>query len=146
MSKQKAISSNGFNEYGGVGYVNRSGQIKTLTSQIVNTVLPSEGENQFVVDPSFSPIEAGTGSTTLIAGVAGLEISVMSYNITASSATSVQFISGGSNTDITGPMTIAANGSIGSDNEIIFKTKPGDSLVVTNSAGNIAGHIAYKIG
>src|SRR5210317_1262790 len=99
MSKQKAISSNGFNEYGGVGYVNRSGQIKTLTSQIVNTVLPSEGENQFVVDPSFSPIEAGTGSTTLIAGVAGLEISVMSYNITASSATSVQFISGGSNTD-----------------------------------------------
>lgn len=148
MSKQKAVSANGFNEYGGVSYVNRCGETKTLSAQIVNTSLPEEGENQFVVDPAFAPIEAGTGTTTLVAGVDGLQISVMSYVMIASSATTVQIISSGAtNTDITGPMVIAANGDVSAnDNEIIFRTQPGDDLVVTNSAGSLAGHIAYKIG
>lgn len=44
-------------------------------------------------------------------------------------------------------MAVAANGGVSAnDNEIMFRTQPGDDLVVTNSAGNLAGHIAYKIG
>lgn len=148
MSKQKAVSANGFNEYGGVSYVNRCGETKTLSAQIVNTSLPEEGENQFVVDPTFAPIEAGAGTTTLVTGVDGLQISVMSYTMIADSATTVQIISSGTtNTDISGPMAVAANGGVSAnDNEVMFRTQPGDDLVVTNSAGNLAGHIAYKIG
>lgn len=148
MSKQKSVSSNGFNEYGGVSYVNRCGEVKTLSAQIVNTSLPSEGENEFSVDPSFVAISGGTGETTLVAGVQGKEISVMSYTIILDAASTLQvFSSGTSNTPLTGPMSIAANGGISAnDNEVIYRTIAGESLIVNNSAGNFAGHVAYKIG
>jgi hypothetical protein len=148
MSKQKAVSSNGFNEYGGVGYVNRCGEIKTLPAQIINTSLPEEGEYEFSTDPSFVAVSGATGQTTLVNGVTGKEISVMSYTIVIDAASTFQiFSSGTSNTAISGPMAIAANGGVSAnDNEIMFRTQPGESLVVNNSAGNFAGHIAYKIG
>jgi hypothetical protein len=148
MSKQKAVSSNGFNEYGGVGYVNRCGEIKTLPAQIINTSLPEEGEYEFSTDPSFVAVSGATGQTTLVNGVTGKEISVMSYTIVIDAASTFQiFSSGTSNTAISGPMAIAANGGVSAnDNDIMFRTQPGESLVVNNSAGNFAGHIAYKIG
>jgi hypothetical protein len=148
MSKQKSVSSNGFNEFGGVSYVNRCGGTKTLSSQIVNTSLPSEGENEFSVDPSFVAISGGAGQTTLVTGVQGKEISVMSYTIVVDEASTLQVFSfGTSNTAMTGPMALAANGGISAnDNEVIYRTQAGESLVVNNSAGNFAGHLAYKIG
>ena len=44
-------------------------------------------------------------------------------------------------------MAIAANGGVSAnDNDIMYRTEVGESLVVNNSAGNFAGHIAYKFG
>lgn len=148
MSKQKSVSSNGFNEFGGVSYVNRCGEVRTLPAQIINTSLPEEGEYEFSTDPSFVAVSGATGQTTLVSAVSGKQISVMSYTIVIDAASTFQiFSSGTSNTAISGPMAIAANGGVSAnDNEIMFRTQPGESLVVNNSAGNFAGHIAYKIG
>jgi len=148
MSNIKVINSNGFNEFGGVSYTNKNGNTASLSSQLVNTSLPTEGAYEYSTEPTFAPIEVGTGTTTLVAGVDGLQISVMSYTMIADSATTVQILSSGTtSTDITGPMAVAANGGVSAnDNEIMFRTQPGDGLAISNSVGNLAGHIAYKIG
>lgn len=147
-SVQKVINSNGFKEYGGVSYTNLNGNTQSMSAQLTNTALPTDADYEFSTDPSFVAVSGGTGQTTLVAGVEGREISVMSYTILVDAASTFQvFSSGTSNTAITGPMALAANGGISAnDNEVIYRTQAGESLVVNNSAGNFAGHVAYKIG
>lgn len=148
MSNQKVINSNGFKEFGGVSFTNRSGNTQSMDAQLSNSSLPTDGDYRFSVDPSFVAVSGGTGQTTLVAGVNGRQISVMSYTVVVDAASTFQvFSSGTSNTAITGPMALAANGGISAnDNEVIYRTQTGESLVVNNSAGNFAGHVAYKIG
>lgn len=148
MSNQKVINSNGFKEFGGVSFTNRSGNTQSMDAQLSNSSLPTDGDYRFSVDPSFVAVSGGTGQTTLVAGVNGRQISVMSYTVIVDAASTFQvFSSGTSNTAITGPMALAANGGISAnDNEVIYRTQTGESLVVNNSAGNFAGHVAYKIG
>lgn len=148
MSNQKVINSNGFKEFGGVSFTNRSGNTQSMDAQLSNSSLPTDGDYRFSVDPSFVAVSGATGQTTLVAGVNGRQISVMSYTIVVDAASTFQvFSSGTSNTAITGPMALAANGGISAnDNEVIYRTQTGESLVVNNSAGNFAGHVAYKIG
>ena len=147
-SVQKVINSNGFKEYGGVSYTNLNGNTQSMSAQLTNTALPTDADYEFSTDPSFVAVSGGTGQTTLVAGVEGRQISVMSYTILVDAASTFQvFSSGTSNTAITGPMALAANGGISAnDNEVIYRTQAGESLVVNNSAGNFAGHVAYKIG
>jgi len=148
MSNQKVINSNGFKEFGGVSFTNRGGNTQSMDAQLSNSSLPTDGDYRFSVDPSFVAISGGTGQTTWVAGVEGRQISVMSYTVIVDEASTFQvFSSGTSNTAMTGPMTLAANGGISAnDNEVIYRTQTGESLVVNNSAGNFAGHLAYKIG
>jgi hypothetical protein len=148
MSNQKVINSNGFKEFGGVSYTNLCGNSQSMEAQLINNSLPTDGDYEFSTDPSFVAISGATGQTTLVNGVSGRQISVMSYTVVVDAASTFQiFSSGTSNTAISGPMAISANGGVSAnDNEILFRTQPGESLVVNNSAGNFAGHIAYKIG
>lgn len=148
MSNQKVINSNGFKEFGGVSFTNRSGNTQSMDAQLSNSSLPTDGDYRFSVDPSFVAISGGVGQTTLVAGVEDRQISVMSYTLVVDAASTFQvFSSGTSNTAMTGPMSLAANGGISAnDNEVIYRTQTGESLVVNNSAGNFAGHLAYKIG
>ncbi len=148
MSNQKVINSNGFKEFGGVSFTNRSGNTQSMDAQLSNSSLPTDGDYRFSVDPSFVAISGGVGQTTLVAGVEGRQSSVMSYTAIVDTASTFQvFSSGTSNTAMTGPMSLAANGGISAnDNEVIYRTQTGESLVVNNSAGNFAGHLAYKIG
>jgi len=148
MSNQKVINSNGFKEFGGVSYTNLNGNTQSMSAQLTNSSLPTDGDYEFSTDPSFVAVSGATGQTTLVSAVSGKQISVMSYTIVIDAASTFQiFSSGTSNTAISGPMAIAANGGVSAnDNDIMFRTQPGESLVVNNSAGNFAGHIAYKIG
>ena len=148
MSNQKVINSNGFKEFGGVSFTNRSGNTQSMDAQLSNSSLPTDGNYRFSVDPSFVAISGGVGQTTLVAGVEGRQISVMSYTLVVDADSTFQvFSSGTSNTAMTGPMSLAANGGVSAnDNEVLYRTQTGESLVANNSAGNFAGHLAYKIG
>ncbi len=147
-SVQKVINSNGFKEFGGVSHTNLNGNTQSIPAQLTNSSLPTDGDYEFSTDPSFVPVSGATGQTTLVAGVEGRQVSVMSYTVIVDEASTFQvFSSGTSNTAISGPMSLAANGGISAnDNEVIYRTQTGESLVVNNSAGNFAGHLAYKIG
>jgi len=147
-SVQKVINSNGFKEFGGVSHTNLNGNTQSIPAQLTNSSLPTDGDYEFSTDPSFVPISGATGQTTLVAGVEGRQVSVMSYTVIVDEASTFQvFSSGTSNTAISGPMSLAANGGISAnDNEVIYRTQTGESLVVNNSAGIFAGHLAYKIG
>ena len=147
-SVQKVINSNGFKEFSGVSFTNQNGNTQSLDAKLVNTSLPADGYYEFSTEPSFVPVSGATGQTTLVAGVEGRQVSVMSYTVIVDEASTFQvFSSGTSNTAISGPMSLAANGGISAnDNEVIYRTQTGESLVVNNSSGNFAGHLAYKIG
>jgi len=148
MSNQKVINSNGFKEFGGVTYTNLNGNSQSIPAQLANLSLPTDGDYEFSTDPSFVAVSGGVGQTTLVTGVTGKEISIMSYTVIIDAASTFQiFSSGTANTAISGPMAIAANGGVSAnDNDIMYRTQAGESLVVNNSAGNFGGHIAYKIG
>lgn len=148
MSNQKVINSNGFKEFGGVSFTNRGGNTQSMYAQLSNSSLPADGDYRFSTDPSFVAVSGGVGQTTLVTGVEGRQISVMSYTVVVDAASTFQvFSSGTSNTAISGPVSLAANGGVSAnDNEIMYRTQVGESLVVNNSAGNFGGHIAYKIG
>tara|TARA_Y100001937_G_C7060116_1_gene303331 strand:+ start:461 stop:916 length:456 start_codon:yes stop_codon:yes gene_type:complete len=149
-SVQKVINSNGFKEFGGVSHTNLNGNTQSMSAQLSNSSLPTDADYEFSTDPSFVAVSGATGQTTLVAGVDGRQISVMSYTIILDAASTFQIFSSGtsaSRTPISGPMAIAANGGVSAnDNDIMYRTEAGESLVVNNSAGNFAGHIAYKFG
>ena len=152
-SVQKVINSNGFKEFGGVSHTNLNGNTQSMSVQLSNSSLPTDADYEFSTDPSFVAISGGTGQTSLVAGVTGRQISVMSYTSIVDAASTFQFWSSGTaespsdRTPLTGPISLAANGGISAnDNEVLFRTDVGESLCANNSAGNFAGHIAYKIG
>lgn len=148
MSNQKVINSNAFKEFGGVSYTNLNGNTQSMSAKLTNSSLPADGDYEFSEYPSFVAVSGAAGQTTLVAGVDGKQISIMSYTVIVDAASTFQvFSSGTSNTAITGPMALAANGGVSAnDNDIIYRTLAGESLVVNNSAGNFGGHVAYKIG
>lgn len=150
-SVQKVINSNGFKEFGGVSYTNPNGNTQSMSAQLTNSALPTDGDYEFSTDPSFVAVSGYTGQTTLVQGVAGKQISVMSYTIILDSASTFQIFSSGvdtgARTAISGPMAIAANGGVSAnDNDIMYRTASGESLVVNSSSGTFGGHMAYKIG
>ena len=149
MSNMKVINSNGFNEFGGISYTNLNGNSQAMPSQLLNTALPDDGNYQYSTDPSFVAISGSAGQTVLVNGVDGYQISVMSYTSVVDSNSTFQIFSSGDagRTPLSGPLYLAANGGVSAnDNEIMYRTLPGESLVVENLAGNFGGHLAYKIG
>jgi hypothetical protein len=63
----------------------------------------------------------------------------------ADAATTVTFKS--ATTAISGAMTLDANGgvAVSESSDGLMWTEPGEALNITNSAGNINGHLTYRI-
>ena len=86
-------------------------------------------------------IAAGTGTTTLVSAITGHAIVVDSYLITAQSGTSVQLLDGTG--ALTGTHYLASNGNVIAEDCSLYCTT--GALKVTNSTGNIGGHLTYRI-
>ena len=145
----KIIDGNDFNEFGGVTHADKSGNFKSLTVEQIRNSLPTDGQNQFEYEAKFAPISGSTGDVILVSGVPGVDVSVLNYTLLCSAASTVQFFASGvgAGTALSGPMGISANGGISAnDNEVLFRTGKGESLICQNSAGTIAGHLSYKLG
>jgi len=145
MTTQKIISGNGFNEGGAVTNTTNSGEYSVLTNEgFTRSAVPADEYRYGIVEHAV--ISAGAVTQLLRAGVPGRQIEVMSYAFVCDDTTLVTFKSG--TTAISGSFAIATNGGISSpatDNEAIMTTAVGEALNITNTVGNIAGHITYRI-
>jgi hypothetical protein len=94
----------------------------------------------------YEKISAGAATQELRAAVAGRQIEVLSYVFVVDAASTVTFKS--NTTAITGGMELPANGgasAVSADEQGLMITEKGEALNITNSAGNIAGHVTYRI-
>jgi hypothetical protein len=95
----------------------------------------------------FAPIStAASGATQLVAAQGGaLKIKVVSYVLVASSAVTVKFQQG--STDVTGAMSLAANGGIVVASVAhMFETAANAALNINlGGAVQVSGHIAYFV-
>lgn len=92
-----------------------------------------------------SKVIASTGGTTIVvSGATGLSIEVDNYTVAASGATGVRFLSG--STNITGPMSLSANGSVSATagNGYLMKTAVGENLSIV-STSTVSGHLSYRM-
>jgi hypothetical protein len=143
MSSQKIISGNGFNEAAAVLNTNNTGVFSSLSSDLTRSNAPAE-EYRYSVDPTYIPVSGGIETLELVAGVGGRQIEVLNYSLIVDAASTVQIFS--DSNPLSGPMAFAANGGITvNDNEPAYRTNVGEALQVSNSAGNIAGSLAYRI-
>tara|TARA_B100000929_G_C15202664_1_gene316347 strand:- start:83 stop:541 length:459 start_codon:yes stop_codon:yes gene_type:complete len=151
MAVTANINGSAFNEGGGVTFTNNTGAVAGGSGVFANAginqstvALPGDGAD-FHTDGITATLSVAAASGTLVSAVANRSIDVISYTFVADAATTVRFYS---NTNaISGGMTIAANGGItqyGENGSVLF-TNPGEALIVSNSAGNINGHITYRI-
>ena len=143
MSSQKIRTGSGFNEGAALVQTNNTGVFSSLSSDLTRSAVPGE-EYRYSVDPSFASVSVAAASGTLVSGVAGRQIEVLSYTIVSDSATEARWKSG--TNDISGGMTFAANGGASAnDDQAMLRTNIGEDLVLVNSAGNLNGHITYRI-
>jgi len=90
---------------------------------------------------------SASASADLIALVSDCRIVVLAYTIVVAAAVTVKFQSGGSN-DLTGAMSLAANGGISAPFNPAghFMTAVGAKLnLVLGSSQAVAGHITYIV-
>jgi len=98
-----------------------------------------------MADPQFVSINATTpGPVTLVSGITGKKIRVVSYVVTPSVAMVVEFRSG---TSLIGRLDLGANVPVsfpGKVNAPAFETAEGAYLAIAgNAVGLIRGHAAY---
>lgn len=89
-------------------------------------------------------LQADVETKELVSAVAGKKIEVVSYVMVASAASTVTWKS--NTTAISSGMPLAANGGVSAtNNQGLLRTSAGEALKITNSAGQLNGHISYKI-
>jgi hypothetical protein len=141
----KIINSNGFNEGGGVLFTTPTGVSSVYTETTTNrTDLPGDGY-RYGIDVSVQ-ITAGAATQLLASGIPNRQFEILSYTFVCDAASTVTFKS--DSTVIAGPFAVAANGGVAtntSDDSYLFVTEPGEALNITNTAGNIGGHLTYRI-
>lgn len=143
MTSQKIKTGNGFNEGAALVQTNNTGEFSSLSSDLTRTAVPAE-EYKYSVAPSFTSVSVGAASGTIVTGVTGRQIEVLSYTLVSDSATEARWKSGSNN--LSGGMAFAANGGASAnDNEPMLRTNVGENLVLVNSAGNLNGHLTYRI-
>jgi len=95
---------------------------------------------------------AVSGQGALVAAVVGRKIRVINYGIIASGAVTVKFQS--ASTDLTGAMSIAANGGISASGTALgpngffglFETASGEALNINlGGAIQVSGHLGYVV-
>ena len=146
MTTQKIKGGSGFNEGGGVVFATETGTFdKGVLSNpaFTRTALPQDEMRYGVTE--YVAISAGAATQAVRAGVLGRQIEVLSYVFVVDAASTVTFKS--ASTGISGAMACAAKGGVSADGEGqgLMITAAGEGLNITNSAGNIAGHITYRI-
>ena len=121
----KIIGGNGFNEGGGTVFSTVTGVATDLTNSALTRIALPADENRY--------------------GITEYVTIVVSYMFFADAATTVTFKS--ATTAISGAMTLNVNGSAAMEEAIqgLMWTEPGEALNMTNSAGNINGHLTYVI-
>lgn len=141
----KIIGGNGFNEGGGTVFSTVTGEATDLANPALNrTALPAD-YNMYGVDVSVQ-ITAGAATQLLAAAIPGRQFEVLSYTFVCDADSTVTFESDA--TVIAGPLAVAANGGAAtnaSDDSYLFVTEPGEALNITNTAGNVGGHLTYRI-
>jgi hypothetical protein len=144
MSSQKIVGGEGFNEGGATVFTTVTGEATDATNPALNREeLPRDYYMYGIVENV--AISAAAETQELRAAIAGRQFEVLSYAFICDAASTVTFKSG--TTNISGAMSIAANRGVSSDGggESLFTTAVGEALNITNSAGNVGGHITYRI-
>ena len=146
MTTAKIKGGSGFNEGGGVVFATETGTFdKGVVSNPAFTrgALPQDEMRYGITE--YVAISAGAATQAIRAGILGRQIEVLSYAFVVDAASTVTFKS--ASTSISGGMACAANGGVSADGEGqgLMITSAGEALNITNSAGNIAGHITYRI-
>lgn len=113
-----------------------SNGVYTIDAELAGNTYIEDG------DPFFVVINATGSSNVLVSGIDGRIIEVNNYNITASGASDITFLSG--STSISGPMILSASGSISADG-VSFVTARGESLSLDVSGSRVTGHLTYKM-
>ncbi len=139
----KIIGGNGFNEGGGTVFSTVTGEATDLANPALNrTSLPAD-ENRYGIT-EYVTIAVGAETGEVAPAVPGRNLMVVSYVFVADAATTVTFKS--ATTAISGAMTLDANGGVSAESsDGLMWTEPGEALNITNSAGNISGHLTYRI-
>lgn len=91
---------------------------------------------------NFVDILVGTGNTVLVSGVENKSIEVTDLLLVASGATVVKFLS--DTTVIGGPMSVAANDTIGGAGQL-YKTGKGEDFVINLTASSVGGNLSYRL-
>lgn len=148
MAVTANISGTAFNEGGGVTFTNNTGVFDKgqLVSGGINQdtmALPGDAA-KFHNAGITATISVAVATGTLVAAVPNRSVEVLSYTFVADAATTVTWQSDGN--ALSGGMTMAANGGITANlGDTVLFTNPGEALKITNSAGNINGHLTYRI-
>jgi hypothetical protein len=140
----KIRSGSGFNEGGGTVFSTVTGEATDLTNPALNRLALPADENRYGIT-EYVTISVGAATGEVAPAVAGRQIMVVSYVFVADAATTVTFKS--ATTAISGAMTLDANGgvAVSESSDGLMWTEPGEALNITNSAGNINGHLTYRI-
>ena len=107
----------------------------------------AEGMNKFPregvfdeEDKIFKSVYVGSGTTVVVSGVTDYAIEVCDYNLVASGATVLTFLSGSTNI---GKMSLAANDNISAFEAL--RTANGDALSINLTGSVVSGHLTYKL-
>lgn len=140
----KIISGNGFNEGGATVFSTSTGETTDLTNDALNRNSLPNDYNMYGITDSVV-ISAGAATQELGAAIPGRQYEVLSYAFITDADSTVTFKS--DTTAISGGMTIGAVGGVSATGEggPLMTTAVGEALNITNSAGNIAGHLTYRI-
>ncbi len=110
----------------------------------VHYVSASKGSYVTAILADSQTIAVGAETGEVAPAVPGRNLMVVSYVFVADAATTVTFKS--ATTAISGAMTLDANGGVSAESsDGLMWTEPGEALNITNSAGNISGHLTYRI-
>ena len=145
MTTQKIVSGSGFNEGGAVTSSTATGESSALANgAFERAALPPDERRYGVVE--YVAISAGAATQELCPAIPGRQIEVLSYVFICDDASTVTFKSG--TTAISGAFAMATYGGVSSPtgtDEALMITAVGEALNITNSNGNIAGHVTYRI-
>lgn len=143
MTSVKIKSASGFNEAGITTTASPTGVSGTLAGDIIRSAVPADGY-RYSTEPTFGVLSVGAATVQLVAAVPGRQIEVLNYTFVSDSPTTVTWKS--DTTSISGGMTFGINGGATvNDDDASLRTNVGEALKITNSAGNINGHFAYRV-
>jgi hypothetical protein len=151
MAIQKIVSGQNIEQGYAVVSADKLGNYDSISTSVAPTGLGGLSDystlDYKVQDPEDSikhaVIDVDTSSSGVVSAIPGQRIEVVDYAFLCDAAATVTIYSGG--TAISGPMTFDANGGISHANGPVLRTNAGEALIMVASAGNVNGHISYRV-